>query len=383
MSRHPAQAAALLAALMLAGSALAGNPPAIEWQRHYAGLEASTGNWVEPTSDGGYALVGMTLSSGDSSIALYLVKTDSLGQQEWERRYTGGHNYAGHCVQTTPDGGYVLLGSASRPYADTPWTDQPYLVKTDSAGHILWHRVYIADTLESGYCVLPVSDGGFVLTCMNPAKDSGLFLVRTDSLGEIAWRRTYAVPYGLPPRFIPVIPSSTGGYVVGTKGLLKTDSAGAQVWLRTYLQIREVSDVTELPTGGYVGAGSGYYGEPSHYDSTCAVLFRTDSQGNLLWVQDVGNRRSYGATSVTRAPDGGFIVAAQGVPSYGFLARTDSSGAVLWSKDLKDLPGFNRGIVASQVRYAPDGTVLVVGTCDNPAVAAQVMCLWKLQPETN
>src|SRR5262245_60652205 len=49
------------------------------WTRTYGGVDLDAGSSVILTSDGGYAVVGWTLSFGAGSSDIYLIKTDCDG----------------------------------------------------------------------------------------------------------------------------------------------------------------------------------------------------------------------------------------------------------------------------------------------------------------
>jgi len=103
------------------------------WQQTYGGTEDDGALSLVQTTDGGYALAGDTESFGDLWADFWLVKTDGSGNMEWNQTYgEPGEEYAYSLVQTT-DGGYALAGvteSFGAGYRDF------LLVKTDEYGVI-------------------------------------------------------------------------------------------------------------------------------------------------------------------------------------------------------------------------------------------------------
>jgi len=68
---------------------------------------------VRQTSDDGYILAGQT-NEGDTPVAL-VIKTDSLGNQIWDRTF-GTYGNSAQDIQQISDGGYIIAG-----YGFGPW----------------------------------------------------------------------------------------------------------------------------------------------------------------------------------------------------------------------------------------------------------------------
>jgi hypothetical protein len=65
---------------------------------------------IVQTTDGGYAVAGRTLSFGAGGLDVYLVKTDSAGNIVWNKTYGGTGTDFAWSVVTTTDGGYAIAG---------------------------------------------------------------------------------------------------------------------------------------------------------------------------------------------------------------------------------------------------------------------------------
>ena len=81
----------------------------LQWSQTYGGTDSDVGYCVVETSDGGYALAGHTYSFG-GGIDVWLVKTDASGVVEWNQTYGGADFEFGYCVVETSDGGYAIAG---------------------------------------------------------------------------------------------------------------------------------------------------------------------------------------------------------------------------------------------------------------------------------
>lgn len=82
-----------------------------KWASDLASTLSQEGNSVARTSDGGYAVVGKTLTSGGTS-DIYLLKTNSLGQLLWSKTMGGEYDDYGNFVKESADRGLIILGTS-------------------------------------------------------------------------------------------------------------------------------------------------------------------------------------------------------------------------------------------------------------------------------
>ena len=97
-SRTEALGAMLLVALLglvtltdahSAGDWMADGGPIIEWEKTFGGDVDYEGRSVQQTSDGGYIIAGFTRSEATGDSNALLIKTDSAGNVEWKRTFSG------------------------------------------------------------------------------------------------------------------------------------------------------------------------------------------------------------------------------------------------------------------------------------------------------
>ncbi|MDG6218965.1 MAG: hypothetical protein QCI00_05955, partial [Candidatus Thermoplasmatota archaeon] len=83
-----------------------------EWNNTWGGtgVEADVGYSVKQTADGGYILTGETQSFGGDNYDAILIKTDVFGDEEWMKTFVGTFREYGRDVQQTTDGGYIVVG---------------------------------------------------------------------------------------------------------------------------------------------------------------------------------------------------------------------------------------------------------------------------------
>ncbi len=166
-------------------------------------------------------MTGLTDSFGAGDFDFWLVKVDSSGNHEWNQTY--GEAYFDHALSVveTSDGGYALAGvseSSGAGYSDF------WLVKVDSSGNHLWNQTYGGALWEEAECVVETSDGGYALAGFTESFGAGFadfWLVKTDAAGNMLWNKTCG---GTENDFaFSVVETSDGGYALAGS----TDSFGA------------------------------------------------------------------------------------------------------------------------------------------------------------
>jgi hypothetical protein len=159
------------------------------WTKTYGGSNQEGGTSVQETVDGGFIIAGATNSFGAGNLDLYLVRTDSLGVTLWSKTYGGVWNDYGSSIQETQDGGYVIVGTT---VSFGIGNGDVYVVRTDSQGDSLWTKTYGGLGVDGGRSIQQTSDGGYILTGSTEFWGAiDLYLVKTDSFGDTLWTRTF------------------------------------------------------------------------------------------------------------------------------------------------------------------------------------------------
>ena len=152
------------------------------WTNTFGGSDDDYGYSVQQTADGGYIIAGWTVPYGASSLDVYLIKTDNEGNQQWQRTFGGGSSgEEGYCVQQTDDGGYIIVGDIE--YSGGSSRDI-YLIKTDSQGNQQWSQTYGGSDDDHGRSVQQTLDGGYIIAGWTQSYGAGgrdVYLIRLES----------------------------------------------------------------------------------------------------------------------------------------------------------------------------------------------------------
>ncbi len=306
-------------------------------------------------------------------LIIFTVTTASISSQQilWSSINGGLYNDEAYASVQTSDNGYAVIGST---YSYGSGDYDVFLLRLNERGDTLWTKTYGGSSAEYGRDIIASPDGGFLLVGSTKSGGFGLgdvYLVKTDSLGNTIWIKTYGggeTDNGFSIRMTAdlgyVICGTTNsyGYGYGDVYLIKIDSIGVVKWIRTYggalgdsgAAVRLCND------GGFIIAGAtGSFGEG--YSSMYAI--RTDDKGDTLWTRTYGGENSDFGYSVEPTYDGGFIFGGA-TSSFGagyndaYLVKTDFEGTVMWEKTF----GGYKDDKAYSVSTTSDGGYILGGT---------------------
>jgi hypothetical protein len=297
----------------------------MEWQKAFGGSSDDEGYSVKQTREGGYIITGYTKSYGAGVNDVYLVRTDAAGNQLWHKTFGGQYDDEGYSVLQASDGGFIVGGVTSSFAAGGR---DVWMIKTDSSGNELWRKSHGALSSDGARCIEATRDGGYILTGWTFSYGTDIYgsvwMVKTDSAGNLEWHKVFGGTGA--DRGYCVQQTSDGGYVLtgytdsfGAGNydlyLIKTDDAGNERWSKTFGGTgRDYGNsVIQTSDGGFVIAG---YTLSFGAGGDDAWIIRTDEYGNEYWKRTYGGSASDIAYSVKETYDGSIVFAGHTL-SYG------------------------------------------------------------------
>ncbi len=293
-----------------------------EWNKTFGGPGDDQGFSVQQTRDNGYIITGFTKSYSAGNSDIWLIKTDRYGMKQWDKTFGGPGLEEGRSVMETRDGGYIIAGGTESYGAGS---FDIWLIKTDSEGNKEWERTFGGPNYDWAFSVQQTEDDGYVITGTSCSYDDtgkgDLWLIKTDPEGNKEWERTFGGPGHDAGRFVREI--SDGGYVIvgdtqsygaGIQDIwvIKTDAHGTEKWNRTFGGSGFDSGYSILE----IGNGNGDYLIVGHTESHeylsgsgTAWLIKVDSGGNKKWNKTFGNGGTQAFKSVQETGDGTYIIA--------------------------------------------------------------------------
>lgn len=194
----------------------------LEWQKSLGGLQREEAWAINLSPDGGYIAAGYT-ESNDGDVTgkhpqganrdYWVVKLSSTGALQWNKCYGGGFNDMAFDVQPTPDGGYIVGGSAESNDGDLTCnagqTDM-WIIKINSTGNLVWQKNLGGSIYDEVYAVQALADGTVVAAGMSCSPNVYGQTPQTNYFSTCAdfWVVKLTVPVAVePPPVVTISPS--------------------------------------------------------------------------------------------------------------------------------------------------------------------------------
>jgi hypothetical protein len=271
------------------------------WKKNYSpSYITSIVNCIQ-TSDSGYMLTGWVYPTEEDYSIPILLKTDNLGNYQWHQTYGGALAKRGQNVIETPDKGYLIGGLRWDP-AEYHSLDA-MVIKTDSLGNQEWTRYYGNPDVDDDMAhVAMASDGNYLVATVfgewiiAPESRTGrTYLIKVDNEGSTIWEKKIG------PKmyhcFNKNLRETNDGHLVSTgfyysdtiseftlSGFMyKFTKEGDSIWLRDYCYFSDPYDdnmfYDAFPTSdnGYIAIGKA---RPDEGGSTNKMwVVKVDSMG--------------------------------------------------------------------------------------------------------
>ncbi len=272
----------------------------IQWQKTLGGSSVDISYDVRQTTDGGYIVAGIPVSTDGDVIGLHgsssdywLVKLDASGNIQWQKSLGGNGADRVMSIGQTFDGGYIMAGLTGSFDGDVTGhnvgvSSDYWIVKVDTSGSIEWQKCFGGYGADEARAVQQTTDGGYIVAGISGSNDGDVtvnlggedyWVMKLSSTGILQWQKSLGGIYNDEANSIQQ--TTDGGYIVG--GWTESDD----------------HDVTGLHHGiGCSGCFTQDY-----------WVVKLDANGNIQWQKALGGEGSEEAYSVIQSLDGGYVVA--------------------------------------------------------------------------
>jgi len=260
-----------------------------EVYQEYDGENGNTAYSIEKTFDNGFIITGWTKNT-DGKTNVYLLKTDALGNMIWSKSIgNDSDDESAWSVKETNDHGYITAGVYNN--------YDVYVVRADLNGDTIWTKRYGGNDQDAGYAITLTNDDGFIVTGVSNSFDSfhAIYVFKANFNGDILWSNTYQCSNNFINSGSEILQTNDNGFIITGRTsesftsqskpfLLKIDSVGNQTWLKTYSYEDATSySVIETNDNGFILCGGSRIN-----DQNDAFILKTDSNGDSLWTMTFG-----------------------------------------------------------------------------------------------
>ncbi|UCB59169.1 MAG: hypothetical protein JSV67_02400 [Thermoplasmatales archaeon] len=326
-----------------------------EWNKTFGGRFFDHILDGKKTNDGFYIVCGSTRSfdneNGENEDG-WLLKTDTYGNEIWNKTYDKMEEDVLARVHQTSDNGYILNGwiiSSDGKYHDS------WIIKTDEYGVEIWNNTFGGIYIDYSYSnIVETSDDGYLLSGFSNSYgdfDGDLWVLKIDGNGNEEWNKTFGGAkrdYG-----VDIINAHDGGYIIlgntfsygegdSDCWIIKIDDNGNEQWSKTFGDnfYNNVRRIRKTGDGGYIVVGTSFYVIDAEFDyfylDFDIWVFKIDLLGNLKWETTIGDRFvEEFANSIQPSSDSGFLISGMMIDKSngktdGLLMKIDGNGCVEW-----------------------------------------------------
>ncbi len=213
------------------------------WDQSFGGDRIEFAGGIAETDDGGALVVGDTTSYGKGYKDIYIAKLNENGKMVASYIVGGNKEDSAQALTRTKDGNMVLVGYRENGRAGN--TDF-FVLKMDQNGKKIWSQTYGGDQSDRLNSVTPTADGGIVATGSTRSYNSentDMSVMKLNSNGKMLWHKIYGFKYYEYGNAVATTPDGNimiaGGTSTLGKGdhsayLIALDDSGKLVWSHVY-----------------------------------------------------------------------------------------------------------------------------------------------------
>ncbi len=320
-----------------------------EWGTYHYDLASD----IIATTDNHFLICGYSWDAPGGRTSIVLAKYDGSGNMVWVSYFGGYHNDLAYSLKESKDGGYLITG-IDRSYGTL---GAVFLVKTNASGVQEWSKYYDTANKDIGMDVAECSDSSFMILATTStfigliansseyltADASGIMVIKADKYGNEQWRKFYGGPAHDFAKKI-VNDGNDNFYFVGSSmnnsngsfdmTLHYIDIQGNVIWRKNYGGTGyEYGNGLDINVEGdllLTGTSSSF----SSDESPDIYVIKVDANGDELWSQTYGGGDSDYGTEGQFLSDGNLAIMGSSKSGTGsdidiYFVKTDEEGNIL------------------------------------------------------
>lgn len=267
----------------------------LQWQKSLGGTATEQSFGIVQTDDSSYVICGYSSSPNTGMVTgnhgdldYWIVKIDKTGTLVWERSYGGTGTDRAFGINKTSDGGFIINGVSLSTDGDVTGNhggNDYWVVKLDADGLLLWQHSYGGSDDDFGRIAFELPDGGYMLGGRTNSPNDGdvignhgdydYWLLKIDAAGTILWTQCLGgtLSEGAHPTTVPFmnVIGLAGGYfaMAGATfstdedviGNVSVDANDDNYWIVNFLDSASIPTST-IDAGNSAGENISVYPDP-------------------------------------------------------------------------------------------------------------------------
>ena len=263
---------------------------------------------IQQSNDSGFTV------SGYNDSRVFIMKINKIGLIQWLKYYNlpGGKSYC-NSHKLTNDNGIIIIGTITY---TSPFSSNTYVIKTDSIGNLQWQNEYNDSLFSSGSDVVEIRNNFYFTgrTFNNyPNSDIYSFAKKINSNGKLIWNTIF----GKGKSGNKILFSNNNIFVSGSLDsiglnmfLCRMDTMGIIIFLKNYINCNSGLTMCSTIDNKLILSGGAFYRIDSIYSTTVVGFTKLDLEGNILLNKQIipahGSYYSY-ANEIKTTSDNGFV----------------------------------------------------------------------------
>ena len=257
-----------------------------------------------------------------------------------------------------------------------------------------WPKTFGGDQADMGLSIQLASDGGYIISGLTNSFGAGMsdtWLIKTDTAAAEVWNKTFGSEFDDFGKYIEQ--TTENDYLIAHNGKNNTGLHGASL-LKTYPNgneklgrgfdgegnniancIHTTSDSSYIMAGTTTSSGAGL---------SDVWLIKIDKNGNKLWSKTFGGAGDDSGEFMWQTPDNGYIIVGS-TNSFGagendvWLIKTDENGIEEWNKTFGGVNNEN----GKSIDLTVDGGFIIAGFTESGGAGNQDFLLLKTNSKGN
>ncbi len=286
----------------------------IQWEKVMGGSGVDDAFAIKQTSDGGYIVAGNSssmngdVSGGHGSDDYWVVKMNAAGSIQWQHCYGGTASEVSRYVEQTKDGGYVVIGFSLSNDGDVTGNhglNDIWVIKIDESGILQWQKCFGGSADDYGRKIEQTGDGGYLIVGPSGSSDGDVtgnhgkldyWIAKLDISQNIEWQKSLG---GTLKDYVYTFQTDDagnyflGGYTESNDGDVTGNHGNQDVWIvklsspetcstPTNLSTTKITSTSALLKWQIVGAPTGF-----------TIRYKLTSSSNWLYKNSNGTKNSF------------------------------------------------------------------------------------------